>query len=191
MRRLDKPGYSLMELIVSISIMVTMTAVFLVNYNTHARSNKLVQAGNDLASIYRLALNNGLGLVKYNNVVPAGGWGVHISTISSNTSYVLFADLNNNQQYNTGEGVTSYGGRTVNLPDGIVIQNDMFANNTLGNTPVQYADVVFMAPHPTIYIETIPTHPNAEDLLIVFEDESSNFTKVIAINFLGLVDIVN
>jgi hypothetical protein len=74
-----------------------------------------------------MAQNNALGLVKYGSYgVPAGGWGLHIST---DGSYTIFADLNDPEsvgykKYDSStEGEEENGARYNSISENLEIES--------------------------------------------------------------------
>ncbi|MBL7045636.1 MAG: type II secretion system protein [Parcubacteria group bacterium] len=99
-----KRGFSLIELLVSISILVAITSVLLAN---HSRFGGNLLVGNlayDVALSIRQAQLFGLSAREFKPTVGSGrfdiGYGVHFSTSDLN-SYTLYADFDLNNTYET------------------------------------------------------------------------------------------
>ena len=184
----NRPGFTLLEMVVSLSIIVMMTVIFTANYHTTNRRTDLTMAAQTLVADLHLAQNNTLGLEKYNGAVPAGGWGIHFGL--NDSKYTLFADLNAPSTAGSGtyqapdEGQVDYGARVTQLANGITITNlkDMNGFQTSD-------DVTFLPPDPITTINNGTATSSV--LLIVLTDNQSGQTKTVSINFLGLAEVIN
>ncbi len=191
-----KPAFTLVEMVVSISIIALVSALFIANYRSASKRTDLIMMSQNLVADVHLAQNNTLGLVKYNDAVPAGGWGVHFNQTTN--SYTLFADLDapstptnpspGYMQYDPAtEGVTSYGARTTQLPTGIEIVSLKFAN---GSSQSQ-TNVSFLPPDPQTNIYQPLSMATSTSLEITLRELRNNSTKTILINFLGLTEVLD
>ncbi len=183
-----KPGFSLVELIVSLSVITLLTGLFLANYHTANRRTDLTMTAQSLVTDIRYAQANALGLIKYDGAVPAGGWGVYFSAggmgNASNTSYVIFADENDDRIYQVGEGNEDLGGRLVNLPPNIVIDRIM-----VGGSENVRANVTFLPPDPLTRIQG--SSGTSTFLEIRLREKLNDTTKTVRVNFLGLVEVID
>jgi len=182
-------GFTLIELIVSISIMTLLTVLFLANYKSSNKRTDVIMTAQQIVSDIHLAQNNALGLVKYNGLVPAGGWGISFDT--STTSYMMFADLNapgtlGYLSYDPlSEGSISYGARPTSLSPNIIISSLKVGNNSVPN-----ATVTFLPPDPQTNISSAGATSTA--LLIQIQDKSNlSNIKTIRVNFLGLAEVID
>ncbi len=103
-------GFTLIELLVVMAISLSLMSVVLFNYSTFTDKLGLSGAMQELAISVRQSQVYGLTVKE---VSTGGGnfdsaYGVHFdSTSGSNTSYVIFADMNNNHKYDLGSGCGS------------------------------------------------------------------------------------
>lgn len=185
------PAFTLAEMLVSVSIIIIMTVLFVTNYHfTNSRTDLIMQAQEMVASIH-LTQNNTLGLTQYNGMVPPGGWGLSFSTASS--TYTLFADLNapgnlGYMQYDPmTEGVVAYGARRITLPPGIIISN--LGTDQASSVPA--VNLTFLPPDPQVNIYNPATGATSTTLLITLKELNNNTIKTIRVNFLGLADVIN
>ncbi len=188
----ELPGMTLIELIISMSIIVFITAIFVTNYNSTNKRTDLIMASQSIVSDIHQAQNNSLGLKKYGDVVPAGGWGINFD-LQKRTQYVVFADLQapnttGYMVYDTDESDTNLGGRVVSLPP----QTELLALRVLANGgtlyPVYNANVTFLPPDPrtNIYYNNTTTSSAIE---IDIKELKNNSIKTIKVNFLGLAEV--
>lgn len=165
-------GFSLVELLVSITIIAMLSGIFLANYKGAGQRSELSLAAHKLASDLRLAQNRSLGSFKRNGVIPNGGWGIYIDKTSSPNNYVFFADDNYpdspNYIFDQSEAA-----ETIKLPEKITLSH-----------PGDNVSIVFEPPVPKTYING----QNSGDISIVLTD--GNTTKTVLVNFFGLVDVI-
>jgi len=180
----NSSGFTLLELTVSIFIIAIMSALFLTNYNTGNSSNALSLSAQEMGSNIRMAQNKALGSVPYNSGFPTGGWGVYFDTTAgNNTSYILFADINNNRIYDSGEGLESKGGQIYSLPANVVVSS--IATNDLARPSPTSLNTTFIPPDPTTRIyDGLNTTTAAT---ITLKETTTNRTANITINVLGLI----
>lgn len=181
-----KSGFSLIELIVSLSVITLLTGLFLANYHGANRRTDLTMTAQTLVTDIRFAQANALGLIKYDGEVPAGGWGVYFARGSNNndTRYVIFADENDDRSYQEGEGNEGLGGRLVDLPPNIVIDNIR-----VGSIQDTKASVTFLPPDPLTRIQG--TSATSTSVEIRLREKLNDTTKTVRINFLGLVEVID
>jgi len=177
-----------MEMIVSIALIVSITALFIADYRTGNRRSDLTMAAQKLVADLHAAQNNSLGLVKYNAAVPAGGWGVHLTEATS--SYVIFADLNapgtaGYMSYDPeSEGNINYGARLDELSPAIAV-----SSLTMNGATSSAATVTFLPPDPQTNLYNGAA--TATSLVIQLEEIKTGQTKDVQVNFLGLVEVVD
>jgi prepilin-type N-terminal cleavage/methylation domain-containing protein len=184
---MKKNGFTLIELIVSISIIAMVTGIFLANYSSANRRSDLTMTSQKMVADIRVAQNYALGLARYglsgSTNVPLGGWGVHIDLVDSNfgnKKYLIFADDDGNKVYNSGEADIRSGSQITTLPTNIIIQSI-----TSGTS----ADITFLPPDP---LTTITGPLNTYNQLdIVLKDLKTNTIKTVRVNFLGLVEVID
>ena len=184
-----KAGFSLIELVVSLSIIAMITVLFMANYKTGNKRTDLVMTAQRLVADIHLAQNNSLGLVKYNGEVPAGGWGISLDMAKG--GYTLFADLNapgtsGSMSYNPDtEGNTSYGARLTDFSSTVVI-----SSLKIGSTYVSTTDITFLPPDPITNIYSAGATSTDLEIKLQEKNNPTNI-KTIRINFLGLAEVID
>lgn len=180
LRKNKQLGFSLIEVIVVVAIISVMMGVFLVNYRQTEKRSSLLMASKGLITDIRRIQNKAMGLVKYNDSVPEGGWGIYFNQ-SEPTKYYLFADINNNAEYDVGEAVKEYGGNKIDLPEGVEIINIDIGDD---------ANAVFLPPDPKVYLRSYnPSTVSAENLRITLRELHTQEVKIVSVNFLGLIQL--
>lgn len=147
-------GFTLIELLVVMSIMLVITSAFLVS-NTKFNSSILLRSlAYQVAISVRQAQVYGIGVreagIGTGNF--SAGYGVHFA-IGTPTSYLLFADQNNNQQYDSGDLVVE----TFRIRNGYVLSS-LCATRTDGvercTGTIANLTVSFRRPNPEATIRT-------------------------------------
>jgi len=191
-------GFTLIEMVVSLSVVMVVTVMFIANFHTANKRTDLIMTAQNLAADLHLAQNNTLGLVKYHNssegTVPAGGWGINFD--ANNNEYTLFADLDaastvpgsDYMKYNPAlEGNVNYGARVTQLPPGIEI-SELKTDSALLNSRV---NVTFLPPDPRTNIYRVAAAATSTTLDIKLKETQNNTTKTVRVNFLGLVEVID
>lgn len=178
----NNQAFSVIEVIVAVSIIALLAGSVMANYKTGDKTNKLVMSANNLSTHLREAQNNSLGAIEYGDTIPDGGWGIHIDINDSDDSYKLFANTNyddgNNLSYDPGEAESSRGGKTLTMESGVT-----FATTTAG----PQVDISFVPPAPeTIIYNGAST---SEEVEITLEHESGE-TRKVKVNSFGLIEVL-
>jgi len=158
-----KRGFTIIELLVAIAIFIVVTGLIVANFRRGARSDELRIAASGLASTLRRVQTMVQAGVLTNSTFPVGGYGVHVS-ITDPSHYFVFADFNNNKNYES----SSENLETINLPPNILIDQI---------TPASTTDIIFIPPKPMIYITD---SPNAAE--IILKDQISGQKRKVTVN---------
>jgi len=191
-------GFTLIEMVVSLSVVMVVTVMFIANFHTANKRTDLIMTAQNLAADLHLAQNHTLGLVKYHNssegTVPAGGWGINFD--ATNNEYTLFADLDaastvpgsGYMEYDSAlEGNVNYGARVTQMPPGIEI-SELKTDAALLNSRV---NVTFLPPDPRTNIYRVAAAATSTTLDIKLKETQNNTTKTVRVNFLGLVEVID
>lgn len=110
MKRFMTRGFTLIEMLVVVGIIVVVSGVVLASNNRFSGQTLLLNLAYDIALSMRQAQIYGVAVKKFERAngtsVYAAGYGMHFAR-SSPTTYVLFADTSDNGVYNSGELVQS------------------------------------------------------------------------------------
>ncbi len=194
--RYCRPGLTLIELVVSLFIISFVTAIFVTNYRTSNKRTDLIMTSQVIVSDIHRAQNNSLGLVKYGEETPAGGWGVNFD-LNHKNRYIVFADLQGpspSGQTSTGyrlydpttEGDVNKGSRIIMLPPEIELAYLKMAGYSY---PLYSANVTFLPPDPQTNI--YGQGATSTILEIGVRELQSNTVKLIQVNFLGLAEVLD
>jgi len=145
-------------------IIILLSALVLPNYRTGESQLALQRSANKLAQDIRRAQEMAMSAKEFEGVVPPGGYGINFQT--NLTSYILFADLNNNKVFDSGEAI-----ETLSLERGVKISN---------LSPASPITISFTPPDPTVNI-------NPSNSLAIITLSNNGQTKIIKVNKAGLI----
>jgi len=185
----NERGFSLIELLVVISVFSMITMVILAN---HSRFNGSVLLGNlayDVGLSVREAQVYGLSVKQFGSQFQVG-YGVHFSDSST---YILFADVNRNNRYDIGT-------------DSIIETNSLGKGHSIlhycaetslgtlscsdsGGSPITYLDIVFFRPDPDATIST--NEPTIYSRGMVVVTSPAGETRTVTIASTGQISVTN
>lgn len=191
------PSFTLIEMVVSLGIIMLISIIFIANYRSSNKRTDLIMTAQSLVADIHAAQNNSLGLVKYDDDVPAGGWGVNFD--KSNNIYTIFADLeapleDGSLSFNPdNEAIKNLGARQVSLRGEIEIEELRIFSGLNGavESMTDNASVTFLPPDPktNIYNETSISTGTA--LTVKLKEANGEGRRTIKINFLGLIEMID
>jgi prepilin-type N-terminal cleavage/methylation domain-containing protein len=184
-------GFTLVELIVSIAILATISGLFLANYSSLRKRAGLPAAANKLASDIRTAQSYALGAKKINNQIPLGGWGIYLRRNQS--EYTIFADdgtgggadAEKHDNFDTDYRIFCFAGEVGSCNSTITI------NTLTGFDNANSGSIVFLPPDPIVYFDGQQAAKESTDpsVTITLRDSSTGDFKNVVINFFGLVEV--
>lgn len=164
-------GFTLIEIIISIGIIIIITSLGLINFNALGNSSSTYSSSRDLlVSDIRLTANKALHRERFQGQEPTG-WGVYFTNTTN--SYTIFADVNNNQLYDNNEKF-----KTVDLNKEIKIS---WQNYTTGS-------LVFNSGDAKTYVNavSIPATPTAH-LKIDLLNQDNALVRTLTVTPLGTI----
>ncbi|NOY35892.1 MAG: prepilin-type N-terminal cleavage/methylation domain-containing protein [bacterium] len=152
-------GFTLVELLVTMSILVVITSMILANYPKFSGTLALKRTAQEIALTVRQAQVYGLSVREFgagSGVFP--GYGVHFDIVGSPDTFVLFADINKNKSYDAGDGC---GGAStecvqmfkINTGDKISKLCGDEQSFPPGDCSLGQLDIVYLRPTPTVTLE--------------------------------------
>lgn len=162
-----KEGFTLIETLVVLSIIATLSIVSLTVYKTGQKNLALLKAANFLVFKIREAQAKSLSMGQLGGQYPPGGYGIYLR--ANPQTIVLFADNNGNKTYQPSEMI-----------ENISLDNQIFISS-LSPSPL---NIVFVPPHPTTVINN---NQNIMEATIVLSNGSQQIT--IKVNKVGLISI--
>lgn len=99
-------GFTLVELMVTISIVSVILSIVLYNYGTFNDNIALSSSGQEMAIAIRQAQTYGVNVreVKVGGGVFSTAYGIYFNPSSNPSDYYVFADTNGNKVYDVGNG---------------------------------------------------------------------------------------
>jgi len=149
-------GFTILEMVVVLGIVTMISSMVLANYPAFNERLGVRRAAEDIASSIRQAQSYGLGVKEYKagtGVFP--GYGIffqrYISAGVFNTTYTLFADLDNDLRYDAGEEID------IRLIQGDAHIYDICGNQkqpTPGPCANNYLYAEYLRPQPSVSLQT-------------------------------------
>ncbi len=152
-------GFTLVELLVTISIFVVLTGVVLFNQNNFDNSVLLNNLAYDTALTIRQAQSYGVNTKESNIAGTFTSFGVYYDRLASNTNFVLFADTNNSS---TTASVTTCPASDPECIQKYSIKRGSFIKSMCAGTdiatnciPTDKLSIIFKRPNPDAWIYTV------------------------------------
>lgn len=166
-----KQGFTLIELIVAISIFTLITLAAVVNFRGNDPSRQIKLQAANLVSVLRQAQVQAQAGEPFNGSLPAGGYGVSISTCAvPPCSITLFADQNGNFSMESPAEVVE----TVSLGDQVTITAVSMS------TP---AHILFRLPAGGVCFNN--TCAGSSPVTVTLGAKNTSITKLVTINQLS------
>ncbi|MFH0857020.1 MAG: prepilin-type N-terminal cleavage/methylation domain-containing protein [bacterium] len=125
-----KQGFSIIEMLVSISIIVIISSVLIVNFRDGEKKSRLNLSADVLVSNIRSVQNMVLNGSKFaDHEMPYNGYGIYFE----NSRYLIFADDNSNMVYDAGEELNVFNFSDISFAVSSDEGNDL--NNLLFKPP--------------------------------------------------------
>lgn len=175
----NKRGFTLVELMISLAIIVILVSLTIINYNIGFSQNNLINAQSISYQNIRLVQSYALSFKSYNDILPSY-WGAYFEKGVS--SIILFADLNGNYSYDVGEADLLLGGKIINLPRDIIIDYISWDSADL-NVLFEVGSGKMITYNSDIGI------PDINDWQIELKDNNYDIGKIIRLNSLGQFDV--
>ncbi|MFH1036583.1 MAG: prepilin-type N-terminal cleavage/methylation domain-containing protein [Patescibacteria group bacterium] len=140
----EAAGFTLVEILVVMSIIVTLSVIVLPSYRDGDRQFALQRSANKLAQDIRRIEEMAISSVETGGEVPLGGYGVYFD-ISNPNQYILFADFDGDHVYD------EYGGEPIGNP--VNFEANVKIDSLLPTSPL---NITFTSPDPTISINNDP-----------------------------------
>lgn len=182
------PGFTLVELLVSIGIFAFISTVSVANHSQFNSSILLTNLAYEVGLSIREAQIYGI-TVKQSVAEPAkfdSGYGIHFNLTEDPKSYVLFEDRlsgGNAHRYDDGSDtdIETFRIRKGNMISGIYIDGD--------DTRQTAADVAFIRPNPDAYI-TIPEDNILHDKAEICLRSPGGSTRKVVVEKTGQISVV-
>ncbi|MFC1630116.1 Tfp pilus assembly protein FimT/FimU [Patescibacteria group bacterium] len=140
-----RKGFSLIELLVVISVITIISAVVFVNYRSYQDQLALQRAAYKLAQDIRKTQGYVMGakICDGCGVVPQGGYGIKL--VDEDDFYIIYADNNGDKKHSTSPAPSDTTIETISFEKGVKISNIMFP---VSGQDVGQASINFTPPDP-------------------------------------------
>ena len=169
----SEKSFSLVEALVGITIILTLSAILLPNYGAFSRQFSLLRSTYRLAQDLRRVQEMAISAKELPSEGVPPGYGIYLEMGSSQTSYRLYADtspLGGDERYDAGDAIVE----TINLGKGVYIKEI---------SPLSPLSVNFKGPAP---ITTISGAASSAIISLALEADPESIQKVI-VNKVGLI----
>ena len=169
-------GVTLVELLVSISVMVIMSAVLLVNWHPAQDSFALRRSVANLSADLKRAQQSSISTKEFNCASSPGeehdGFGIYLETNTPN-SYQMYENCNADYVWNSGEEI-----EVLSLENGVEINS-----LKVEGVSVTTLNLLFIPPNPDVYINSEKV---GKEAIIELSNDSS--TTTVKINNSGKIE---
>ncbi len=174
---LREKGFTLIEMLVVVFIVGIMSVLVFANYRDNRDKYELYQAAQKLESDIRKMQNMAINGVEIPGICSTAntchGYGIYINFADGN-SYILFADKNNDQDYDNGiDGIYE----TVQMPSKV----------SFNNVDPNPLNIFFRPPDPNTYIDQ--GNESSGSVTLKVEDSLILIMKKIEINSSGVISV--
>lgn len=188
----NKTGFSYIELLTVIFIIMLLSTIAIVNVNNNKGGpGKLFVSVQKIVSDVRLSQSYALSDKELNGDIPDGGWGVYFdvgrdyysifadkSTINNIVNYVCFSDCLPTSEENYND---------INFPDDTGIDRIFLVKSDGTEVFVNKINIVFEPPDPAIHFCVDEGDCDYDSVHVDFVNSKGDKRELV-INFFGLVD---
>jgi uncharacterized protein (TIGR02145 family) len=179
---------TLIELVISLFIIITVTSLVVMNHNVSFSDSNLSNSQNSLYQSFKVAQNNALSSRAYGSSTPTY-WGIHLE--KDDESSKLFADINDDQEYNGGEANSVSGGRNISFSDDILVNDILWVEDSDTYGTSSKISVLFQMSDANIKVFDIDDgYLDSESTwYIELKDKRFDFANLIVVDPPGRVDV--
>ncbi len=179
-------GFTLVELIISLSIIIVIVSLVVINYNAGFSETNLTNTQNSLYQNIKLIQSYALSYRSYDSTLPKY-WGMYLKASSSTST--VFADTNENGLYDNGEDDVLLGGKEILFSPDITVCNIKSQNSS--TVPDLYIMFESGSGDMYVYNSTSSNPNNVEQWFIELKDARFPIGKLLILNNPGLTDTKN
>ncbi len=196
-KKQKQKGFTLFEITVVVSIIVLLSTIFIASYRGGEKQFALNRSAHQLAQSLRKAQEMAMSSQKTSpsfgsETFPKGGYGIYLHEGSS--SYILFADCDNDAVYDESGPALSCAAATEGNPYGekveeFSLEEGIFISNLSLKSPENSLYITYFPPDPVIKINYDSDPDSDADSVSVSLNFEGGQPKTIYINTAGLIDI--
>jgi prepilin-type N-terminal cleavage/methylation domain-containing protein len=171
-------GFTLVESLVVVTIILILLVTVLVNYRVGERNLSLDESTAILGQNFRKVEEMAMSAKEFHDIIPQGGYGINLKT--EDDFYIIFADCNNDYQYTLGNLCNGY----PEMVEQVALGKRSKIASLLSGSYLSVMNVVFIPPSPSVMISGSGTE--AVIKLTLKEDASAIGT--VRVNKAGLIE---
>lgn len=169
-----KRGFTLIEVIVTLSIISILSVIVFANYRLGEKKYILESETQKLISNLRKGQNMALAPTVLKDY--KSGVGMHFETGENNDKYFFFLDKGGNKKPDGGDEITE----TINLPANLHIKSLLPTGDKI--------DIFFEPPDPTIYINNETGVSKEAVIILEYKNGDNVFNKSVKVKATGLIE---
>lgn len=191
----DLAALTLVEMVVSLGIVMLISTIFIYNYQSNNKRTDLIMAAQVLVSDVHRTENNALGLVRYGDDLPPGGWGLYFDKRNNPGRYIMYPVMKKPSELGyslfdpQAEIDINKGARIIEFAQGIEISEIRFRSGK-GDQTKDEISLSFLPPDPGVSIYST-RFASSTELYVELADLRNGGFKTIFINFLGLAEVID
>lgn len=171
-------GFTLVESLVVVTIILVLLVTVLVNYRVGERNLSLDESAAILGQNFRKAEEMAMSAKEFQGVIPQGGYGINLKT--GDDFYVIFADCNNDHQYTLGNLCNGFPEKV----EQVTLAKRSKIASLLSGSYLSVINIVFIPPNPLIMISGTGT----EAIIKLSLKEDVNVIRTVRVNKAGLIE---
>jgi len=182
-RKSPQLGFSLIELMVTISIVTLVTGIVMVKYTSFNNVVILKSQAYELALDIRAAQVYGVNAKGVNSLFQ-GAYGIYfdISSSGNKNHYILFNDLNGNRKYDSGEEI----GDTYTIDSRFEISQIC---SGISCTSANQAGIAFRRPDFDAYIVAGSAVGESQIDIVISSVQNSSLSRVVTVYSSGQISV--
>ena len=171
-------GFTLVESLVVVTIILVLLAIVLVNYRVGERNLSLDESAAILGQNLRRAEEMAMSAKEFHGIIPQGGYGINLKT--EDDFYIIFADCDKNHEYSLGNTCSGFPEKVEQVALG---KRSRIASLFSGSY-LSAINIVFIPPNPSIMISGTGT----EAIIKLSLKEDVGAIRTVRVNKAGLIE---
>ena len=171
-------GFTLVESLVVVTIILVLLVTVLVNYRVGERNLSLDESTAILGQNFRKVEEMAMSAKEFQGIIPQGGYGINLKT--EDDFYTIFADCNSDYQYTLGNLCNGFPEKV----DQIALGKRSKIASLLSGSYLSVMNIVFIPPSPLIMISGSGT----EAVIKLSLKEDISAIRTVRVNKAGLIE---
>ncbi len=171
-------GFTLVESLVVVTIILVLLAAVLVNYRVGERNLSLNESAAILGQNLRKAEEMAMSAKEFQGIIPQGGYGINLNT--GDDFYIIFADCKKDYQYSMGNHCNGFPEKVEQVSLG---KRSKIASLFSGSS-LSTMNIVFIPPNPTV----IMSGTGSQAVINLSLKEDASVLRTVRVNKAGLIE---